>query len=146
MLAGSTINAIFAFGEEVGWRGWLQHELSPLGFWRASLVGGVLWGIWHAPLILLAGHNFEKHRIAGAVVFIGVCVAASPMLAFVREAGGSVWMAAIFHGVFNGLGMLPLMFVQGNELLVGMQGLAGMLVFGGMSLVLFLWLGGAPPT
>lgn len=50
LVAGATVNAIAGFGEELGWRGLLQKELSQLGFWRASLVTGVVWGLWHAPV------------------------------------------------------------------------------------------------
>lgn len=46
-------NAIPAFGEEIGWRGWLLPALRPMGIWPALLLSGAIWGIWHAPLILL---------------------------------------------------------------------------------------------
>src|SRR3989339_531621 len=55
ILAGATINAFFALGEEIGWRGLLLHEWKHLGFWKCSLLTGVIWGLWHLPLILL-GH------------------------------------------------------------------------------------------
>lgn len=48
-IAGVTYSAILGFGEEFGWRGYLLWELAPLGFWKASLVIGTLWGLWHAP-------------------------------------------------------------------------------------------------
>ncbi len=32
LIGGPTINAVAAFGEELGWRGLLWHELKPLGF------------------------------------------------------------------------------------------------------------------
>ena len=124
LVFGSTINALFAFGEEVGWRGWLQQQLAPLGIGRASLVTGLLWGLWHAPLIL-AGHNFDEHRVAGIGVFTVVCVALSPALALVRERAGTVWAAAVFHGVFNAMGAVPMLVIAGHELLVGSQAIAG---------------------
>ena len=52
MLAGITINAVVAFGEELMWRGFLLKELKGKGIWRASLIIGSIWGIWHAPLII----------------------------------------------------------------------------------------------
>jgi uncharacterized protein len=33
---GTAITAVFAFGEELGWRGLLWHELKHLGFWKCS--------------------------------------------------------------------------------------------------------------
>ncbi|MDN5739460.1 MAG: CPBP family glutamic-type intramembrane protease, partial [Brevibacterium aurantiacum] len=53
MALGSLLNITVAFGEEVGWRGWLLTSLRPLGTWPALLIVGVIWGLWHAPLILL---------------------------------------------------------------------------------------------
>ena len=62
LVAGVTINGLFAFGEEYGWRGFLMDELRPLGAVRANLLTGVLWGLFHAPIILL-GYNFDPYRL-----------------------------------------------------------------------------------
>ena len=75
-IAGITINALMAFGEEAGWRGWLQNALEPLGHLRQVLLIGVIWGLWHAPLIA-AGYNFSD-QIPGAVavlLFTAFCIA-----------------------------------------------------------------------
>src|SRR5512140_2090449 len=45
------LNAVPCFGEEYGWRGYLLPKLLPLGQWRALLVSGAIWGVWHAPVI-----------------------------------------------------------------------------------------------
>lgn len=50
LIAGITVNAVAAFGEELGWRGLLQKELGVMGFWKSSVVIGLIWGVWHAPL------------------------------------------------------------------------------------------------
>ena len=42
----------------------LQRELAELGLWKSSWVIGVIWGFWHAPLIL-QGHNYPQHPWAG---------------------------------------------------------------------------------
>ncbi|HEV3029866.1 MAG TPA: CPBP family intramembrane glutamic endopeptidase, partial [Planctomycetota bacterium] len=65
ILAAIVPNSIAAFGEELGWRGFLHRALEPLGFWRSSLLIGAIWGLWHAPIILL-GHNYPRHPVAGA--------------------------------------------------------------------------------
>jgi uncharacterized protein len=58
-LAGITINTFFALGEEIGWRGFLQKELSHLGLWKSGLLIGFIWGLWHAPLVI-QGYNFPQ--------------------------------------------------------------------------------------
>lgn len=130
LLGGATINAVAALGEEAGWRGWLHAELAPLGFWRASLLTGVLWGLWHAPVIL-QGHNYPDHPVIGVAMMAVVCAAISPPMALIRDRAGSSIAAALFHGVFNGTAGLPLMFVVGgSDLLIGVTGAAGVIVYG----------------
>src|SRR5690606_13655645 len=41
---GALLNMIPAFGEELGWRGWLLPSLMPLGTWPALLISGAVWG------------------------------------------------------------------------------------------------------
>ncbi|MDR1761129.1 MAG: CPBP family intramembrane metalloprotease, partial [Bacteroidales bacterium] len=52
VVAGYTINAFFAFGEELGWRGYLLKALQGKKFMSVSLITGFVWGLWHFPLIL----------------------------------------------------------------------------------------------
>src|SRR5690606_5169549 len=57
LLLGPILNGFFTFGEEFGWRAYLQPKLMPLGFRKAMLAVGVIWGLWHAPIIAM-GHNY----------------------------------------------------------------------------------------
>lgn len=140
LIAGATVNALFAFGEELGWRGFLHAELKSLGFWRASFVTGVCWGFWHAPLIL-NGHNYPTQRVSGVFLFTVVCVLLSPLHAFVRERSKSVWGAAVMHGTINAsAGLSTLVTIGGGELLVGLSGAAGVIGLVLVNLVLFFWL------
>ncbi|MFW6136657.1 MAG: CPBP family intramembrane glutamic endopeptidase, partial [Candidatus Aminicenantaceae bacterium] len=77
LAAGVTANAVAAFGEELGWRGFLQKEFSGFGFRKASFLIGVIWGIWHASLILL-GHNYPHTPIAGVFMMVVWCVLFGP--------------------------------------------------------------------
>jgi len=126
--AGPTINAIAAFGEELGWRGFLQRELAPMGFWKASLLIGVVWGLWHAPLIA-QGHNYPEHPWIGVGMMVLFCTLWAPILGWLRLRSGSVMAAAIAHGAINASAGLPLLVIAGGgDLTVGMTGAAGMAV------------------
>jgi membrane protease YdiL (CAAX protease family) len=128
LVAGPTVNAVAAFGEESGWRGLLLRELETLGFWRASAVIGVVWGFWHAPLIVL-GTNYPEHPWAGVLMMTGLTVLLSPLLGYLTLRAGSVVAAAIFHGTFNATAGLALLVVRGgSDLTVGVTGLAGFVV------------------
>jgi len=71
LIAGATVNAVAAFGEEVGWRGLLQREFASMNFWAASALIGVIWGLWHAPIILM-GFNYPHHPRAGVLMMIAM--------------------------------------------------------------------------
>lgn len=127
LIAGISVNALAAFGEELGWRGWLFRRLGALGFWRRSAAVGLLWGVWHAPLIL-QGHNYPEHPVAGVFVMTVFCVLLAPLHDLVRARGGSVWAPAILHGTINATGAFGIMFIRGgSDLRVGVTGLAGLL-------------------
>lgn len=100
LLAGFTVNGLFAFGEEYGWRGVLMEELRPLGAVKANVLTGVLWGVWHAPLIML-GFNYPGQPVAGVVAMVAWVVPLSFILWRAREYSGSVAAPAIIHGAFN---------------------------------------------
>ena len=126
--AGITINALFAFGEEIAWRGWLLKQFEGVTFLKASLIIGVFWGIWHAPLIAM-GHNYAQHPFIGLGMMIVCCVLLTPVIQYIRVKSKSVISAAIFHGTLNAGAGLSLMYLDNfNDLLGGSAGLAGFLV------------------
>ncbi len=125
MVAGATINAIAAFGEETGWRGFLVNELKDKSFIRCSLIIGLIWGVWHAPIIL-AGHNYPEHPYIGVIMMIFWCILLTPLFLYIRIKSKSVIAAAILHGTLNGTFGISFMLVTGgSDLLTGMTGLAG---------------------
>ncbi|MEZ0374424.1 MAG: lysostaphin resistance A-like protein [Candidatus Sericytochromatia bacterium] len=138
LFAGATLNTLAALGEELGWRGLLYRELDYLGFWRASGLIGAIWGLWHAPLIL-QGHNYPEHPQAGVVLMILWCMLLSPWFSLIRLKSRGVWAPALLHGTLNGSFGLSLSLLSGgSDLLVGMTGLAGLLVLAGLDLALFV--------
>ncbi len=108
-IAGISINAIFALGEEIGWRGFLQKEFD-LGLWKSGLLIGAIWGLWHAPLVI-QGYNFPQNPVLGVLMMIVACAPLGLIMSYFVQRSGSVISAAFFHGVFNavaGLGLLVL--------------------------------------
>src|SRR5829696_1247933 len=93
---------LFTFGEEYGWRGYLLPRLLPLGEIKASVLIGVIWGVWHLPL-LLAGLNYPGVNIwLAIIVFTFVTVALSFAYTwFYVASSGSVLVAAVFHASTN---------------------------------------------
>ncbi|MFC9441990.1 MULTISPECIES: CPBP family intramembrane glutamic endopeptidase [Brevibacterium] len=107
--------ALFAFGEEVGWRGWLITSLRPLGTWPALVIIGVVWGLWHAPLILL-GYNFARPDLLGLGLMVVGCVMVGILLGWLRLRTGSVWPAVTAHAALNAsAGMLLGLVIDANS-------------------------------
>ena len=138
MFAGLTINAFLALGEEIAWRGFLPRIMSAWEFWKKSLVIGLIWGFWHMPLILM-GHNYPDHPIAGVFMMILLCVVMTPVFLYLREKSGSTMVAAIAHGTLNGSAGISVMYLAGgNDLLCGTTGLVGIIILVILDLLIYL--------
>lgn len=138
LIAGITVNAIAGFGEELGWRGLLLREWEHLGFWKSAIYIGIIWGIWHAPLIL-QGHNYPQYPLLGVGLMVIWCTLLSPWFSYITLKSNSVIAAAIMHGTLNASAGLSFMLVKSeHDLLIGVTGLAGMLVLFLANIILFV--------
>ena len=135
---GVSVNAIAAFGEEYGWRNYLVGALRGKKFWAAALFIGVVWGIWHFPLILM-GHNYPNEPQWGVLLMVVFCVLLGIIeLYFVLKAKSMI-VAAIMHGTINAVAGMTIYFtLGGNDFLNGMVGLAGFITMG--VTILCLWI------
>ncbi len=138
VLIAPLLNGLFTFGEEFGWRAYLLPKLMPLGGRRAVLVLGVIWGVWHWPIIAM-GHNYGLEYPGfpwlGMLMMVVLCIGLSAFLSWATLRGGSVWPAVIGHAAVNGissLGALVLVAGAGNPLIgpmpVGIIGMAAWIV------------------
>jgi membrane protease YdiL (CAAX protease family) len=132
------VNGIFTFGEEWGWRGYLTRALLPLGQWKALVFTGILWGLWHAPIIAL-GYNYPDHHVLGPLIMVVFCVIIGIIFGWTRLATGSVWPAVIAHATLNAFaGSLALLGPPGSfdTAVAGLTGYTGWIL--PVALILFL--------
>ncbi|MDW7753698.1 MAG: CPBP family intramembrane glutamic endopeptidase [Brevefilum sp.] len=111
------LNAISTFGEEFGWRAYLQPKLMPLGGRKAVLVTGLIWGVWHWPIIFM-GYNYGSDYFGapflGPLAMVWFTLSLSVIFGWLSIKAHSLWPAVIAHGAINGIAALGSIFVRGN--------------------------------
>lgn len=116
IVIGGVYNIPFVLGEEVGWRGFLLDETKSLGFFKSSLIIGLIWGFWHIPLILL-GLNYKKSYDCIAVfIMVLSTICFSPIFSYIKLKSNSILGACIFHGMINSSAGMFLIFVSNQDL------------------------------
>lgn len=110
-------NLIPVFGEEFGWRAYLQPKLLPLGQRKAMILTGLIWGFWHAPVIAM-GHNYGLDYPGapwtGILTFTIVPVLFAIVLGWATLQAKSVWPAAIGHATINGTASAVVLMTKGS--------------------------------
>lgn len=136
------INAPFMLGEEFGWRAYLQPRLMPLGPRPAMILLGILWGVWHAPIIMMGynyGFDYAGAPWTGILAMSWMTILVGTWLGWATWRAGSVWPAVIGHAIINGFGPVSLLFTTPDfPSLIGpgVTGVVGSLGF----LLVTIWL------
>ena len=100
------------WGEEFGWRGYLQRRLFADRPALAAVATGLIWGVWHWPLTL-RGYNTPDHPVLGSLMLLVLGVLLSIILGWLRERSGSIWAASLGHAATNLVGGLSLLWFAG---------------------------------
>ena len=134
------VNHILAFGEEIGWRGYLLPLLcSKFGLTNGIIVDGILWGVVHAPLVSF-GVNYAGDYFGapwtGILMMIVFATSVGVFLSYLTIKTKSIIPACISHGVINALREAPLFICVSNYNALlgpkpsGVIGMSGFLVMG----------------
>ncbi len=132
VIGNLTVPIIMMFGEEYGWRSYLLQKMLPMGFWKANILTGAIWGLWHAPVILmgynygnytligvitvisspgistlapviLMGYNYGNYTLIGVIMFTIVGILLGTIFNYMYIRGNSVILTSVGHGWFNGM-------------------------------------------
>ena len=106
------VNMLLAVGEEAGWRGFLYPQLkAKFGKSQGWLIGGVIWGMWHWPLMWLIGYEYGTDYvgfpIVGMLIFCIFTTAAGVLCDWLYEKTNCIWIPSIFHGSINAVATVP---------------------------------------
>lgn len=110
------MNSVLAIGEEVGWRGYLTPRLTQLYGKKGYLYSGVIWGLWHALLIVLTGYEYGVgyfgFPITGILLMCVFTTVFGILLSWLYEKSGSILIPSIAHGAINAVAALGLYFLH----------------------------------
>ncbi|CAL8973779.1 hypothetical protein PROP_01251 [Propionicimonas sp. T2.31MG-18] len=128
-----------AVGEEIGWRGFLWPAVRQRAdFWRSSLIVGVVWWLYHVPLILLGWYGSVSGlpaftvAIVGFVLFVGV----------LTDRSHSLWPSVLAHGAWNAVVATSFAVITGATRMPAFSGAEALLgEFGWVAAVTVLALG-----
>jgi membrane protease YdiL (CAAX protease family) len=95
------LGLIGAFGEELGWRGFLLPKMMNGGFKSPYFACGLVWASWHLPLIAFGDFYQTDNALLMALIYGLGIIAMSFVFSELRVRSGSVWIAAIAHSAHN---------------------------------------------
>jgi membrane protease YdiL (CAAX protease family) len=139
-MVGSLVSAPLFIGEEFGWRGYLQPRLFSGHSVPAALLTGLIWGVFHWPLILVGYEGYEN-VLVGLAIFPIFTMLYSLVLGWLRARSGSVWAACVGHAAANGSGgaLTAVLFVHsGHFILLSYAGVLAWIPLGALGAVLIL--------
>jgi membrane protease YdiL (CAAX protease family) len=132
----ATNSLTVSLGEELGWRGYLLPNLASLGVWRAAMISGFLWGVWHLPFMLLTDqYHADQNMWITVPLFLVATTTAGLFLAYLRLRTDSVWPASIAHSAHNTFWALGAAFTAGSPLSEYLAGDAGILLSVGYAVI-----------
>ena len=89
----------------------------PLGGRKAVLLTGLIWGVWHWPIIFMGynyGSNYFGAPFLGPLAMVWFTLGLSVIFGWLSIKAQSLWPAVIAHGAINGIAALGSIFVKGN--------------------------------
>ena len=97
------------WGEEFGWRGYLQIRLcnNPL---QAAVATGIIWAVWHYPLNV-RGFNYPEHPLLGLILYPVSTILLSIYFGWLRIKTNSVWSTCLAHSAANVIGVSLVAYV-----------------------------------
>jgi membrane protease YdiL (CAAX protease family) len=88
-------------GEEIGWRGFMLTRLIDAGVPYPLLASGLIWALWHLPLILAGVYAAGTSPLLASLLFLIGTTSAGHVLAILRLRTGSIWPAILLHSTWN---------------------------------------------
>ena len=111
------VNGLFGLGEEVGWRGVMYPMLKDkLGRVKGMILGGVIWGAWHWPIMVFAGYEYGLEYwgapFLGMAIFCLFATVGGIILDVLYEKTKCIWVPSVGHGAINATVGVPVLMLN----------------------------------
>lgn len=101
LTVGTVLSGLTAFGEELGWRGYMVPRLVDAGVRYPDVVSGLVWCAWHLPLVVWGGYATSAYPLLSAALFVATALPTALLYFRWRMASTSIWPLVIAHGAWN---------------------------------------------
>ena len=98
---GMVVGLFLAAGEELGWRGYMLTRLIDAGVPRPVFASGLIWALWHVPLVLGGVYAAGPSPVLSAGLIVVSITLFGYVIARLRLGTGSVWPAVVLHAAWN---------------------------------------------
>jgi membrane protease YdiL (CAAX protease family) len=100
---GTIMGILTAAGEEIGWRGYMLTRLIDAEPPHPILLSGLIWGLWHVPIVVGAGYAAGPCPAASALLLVVLATAFGVVFARLRLHTGSIWPPIVLHAAWNSI-------------------------------------------
>ncbi len=119
LLYAPWVNMLFAIGEEAGWRGLLYPMLkNKTNTLYGNIIGGIIWGLWHFPIITFAGYEYGTNYFGapflGIFVFCIFTVFTGITFDYLYSKTRCIWIPALAHGSINAVATITVAVLDLN--------------------------------
>ncbi|MFB7815151.1 type II CAAX prenyl endopeptidase Rce1 family protein [Paenibacillus chitinolyticus] len=101
MVVGTIAGLIGSVGEELGWRGYMLPRLIDARVPYPMLTSGIIWGLWHLPLMIAGNYYSGPYLALSAFLFMISVTSFGYIIGRLRLTTGSVWPAFFLHASWN---------------------------------------------
>jgi len=101
--AAMALGVVFMFGQEFGWRGYLQWRLFRRQPLPAAVATGITWWLWMVP-VLYRGWGLTGYAVLDIVLGLLVTISLSVVLGWCRMRTGSIWATTLLHAALGAAG------------------------------------------
>jgi membrane protease YdiL (CAAX protease family) len=129
---GLAFSFVMAFGEELGWRGYLQQRIVETGFRFPHALCGLIWAGWHLPFLWYYLNPSTSISMQGFIFTLNI-ICLGIISGHLREDSGSIWIPTMLHAAHNTINFelfAAVIVCRNCELLVGENGILMGIIYG----------------